>query len=84
MSERKETKEKIDDYNKDDDDYYGKRILPRSHWDNRGVPIETNQTTLQYDPTEFLPAGLPDPSGRKSLNSDYQKKRVEEEMKMKK
>ena len=78
-----ESQEKIDDYNKDDNEYYGKRILPRSHWNNRGVPIETKQTPAAYDPTEFLPAGVPDASGRVNLNSKFQKQRVEEEKEMK-
>ena len=58
MSNQTDTKENMDDYNTDDKDYYGTRILPRSHWDIRGAAVETKQTPAAYDPNEFLPAGI--------------------------
>lgn len=88
--ELKETKEKdmSDNYNVPDPEYYGNRILPRTHWDgdrsstsygSGGVHVH-----VPYDPNEFLPNGVADASGRKNLNDEYQRKRVEEEEKMKK
>ena len=84
MSELKDTKEKMsDNYNTDDDDYYGKRILPRDHWDRRVITIETKQTPAAYDPTEFLPGGVADSSGRINLNAKFQRDRDAEEKRMK-
>lgn len=81
--ELKDTKEKMNDYNTNDDEYYGKRILPRVHWDNRVITINPNQTPAAYDPTEFLPAGVPDVSGRVNLNAKSQEERYILEQKMK-
>ena len=77
------TEKKMDDYNKYDDDYYGNRILPREHWNPRGIRIETKQTPAEYDPAEFLPAGVADESGRVNLNAEHQRKRAEKEKEMK-
>ena len=65
------SKENMDDYNTFDKDYYGNRILPR------GIQIEIKQVPADYDPTEFLPGGVPDVSGRVNLNAEHQRKRAE-------